>query len=295
MKAILRKVDTGYNYSFSVREDIFPFLYNHWHYHPETELTFIRKGTGTRLVGDSVEKFEDGDLILLGTNLPHYWRSDAEYFKDKPDINVEAIAIHFKEDCWGRDFLEMPEFAGVKKLLQLAARGLAITGKTKKLLIPKMEAILKAKNARRVIILLDMLQVLTSSKDLKTLSSAGFSKSYDHSNTERVNEIYKYTFNNFQKQISIKEIAAAINVSPNSFCRYFKTRTLKTYWQFLLEVRIGYACKLLIEDKLGIAHICYECGFNNLSNFNRQFRQMIGMTPLHYNKTHHQEKREQAG
>lgn len=291
MKPILRKVDTGYNYSFSVREDIFPYLYNHWHYHPEVELTLIRKGTGIRLVGDSVEQFEDNDLVLLGAGLPHYWRSDAIYFKDEPRMRVEAVAIHFKEDCWGRDFLEMPEFTSVKKLLLDSKRGIEITGKTKKSLIPVMEAMLKAQNAKRVIVLLDMLQQIAASKEMKILSSAGFSKSYDHSNTDRINEIYNYTFNNFQKEICIKEIAAAVNISPNSFCRYFKTRTLKTYWQFLLEVRIGYACKLLIDDKLSVARICYDCGFNNLSNFNRHFKRMIGMSPLQYSKTYLQDKR----
>lgn len=290
MKPILRKVDTGHNYSFSVREDIFPFLYNHWHYHPEVELTLIRKGTGIRLVGDSVEQFEDNDLVLLGSDLPHYWRSDALYFKEEPGVHVEAIAIHFKEDCWGRNFLDIPEMAAIKKLLQNAGNGLKITGKTKKAMIPFMETMLKAKNAKRIIILLDMLHLLSTSKELELLSSAGFSKSYDHSNTERINEIYNYTFNNFQKEISIKEIAAAVNISPNSFCRYFKTRTLKTYWQFLLEVRIGYACKLLIENKMSVARICYECGFNNLSNFNRHFKNMVDMKPLQYSKTYLQDK-----
>ncbi|MBG9375473.1 AraC family transcriptional regulator [Panacibacter sp. DH6] len=286
MKPILRKVDTGHNYSFSVREDILPYLYNHWHYHPEVELTLIKKGTGIRLVGDSVEQFENNDLILLGANLPHYWRSDAIYFKELQDMHIEAIAVHFKEDCWGKDFLEMPEFVPLKKLLQDAKKGMRITGKTKQQLLPLMEDMLHAKDAKRVITLLDMLHIIAASKDVKYLSSAGFTKSYDHANTERINEIYNFTFNNFQQEISIKSIAAAVNLSPNSFCRYFKTRTLKTYWQFLLEVRIGYACKLLIADKLSVAGICYECGFNNLSNFNRHFKNMMGMTPLQYSKTY---------
>ncbi|MBZ5859528.1 AraC family transcriptional regulator [Flavihumibacter profundi] len=291
MKPILRKVDTGHHYSFSIREDIFPYLYNRWHYHPEIELTLIRKGTGIRLVGDSVEKFEDNDLVLLGSSLPHYWRSDAKYFEEGADLHVEAIAIHFKEDCWGKELFDMPEFATVKKLLLDAKKGIEITGKTKKILVPLMEEILMSKNARRVILLLDMLQIISTSKDIKALSSAGFSKTYDHSNTDRINEIYNYTFNNFQKEISIREIAAAVNISHNSFCRYFKTRTTKTYWQFLLEVRIGYACKLLIDDKMSVARICYDCGFNNLSNFNRHFKNMLGMTPLQYSKTFLQDKR----
>src|SRR5215470_12119887 len=106
MRPILRKIDYGFNNSFSVREDIFPYLYNHWHYHPELELTYIRRGTGLRLVGDSMENFADGDLILLGANLPHVWRSDADYFKGSPHLHIEAVAIQFREDFWGRDFLQ---------------------------------------------------------------------------------------------------------------------------------------------------------------------------------------------
>lgn len=291
MKPILRKVDTGYNYSFSVREDIYPYLYNRWHYHPEAELTLIRKGTGIRLVGDSVEQFEDNDLVLLGAGVPHYWRSDSRYFEQDENLKVEAVAIHFKEDCWGRELLEMPELFTIKKLLIDAKRGISITGKTKQTLIPMMHDMLEARNAKRVILLLDMLQLIAQSKDLKLLSSLGFSKSYDHANTDRINDIYNYTFNNFQKEISIREIAAAVNISHNSFCRYFKTRTMKTYWQFLLEVRIGYACKLLIDDKMSVARICYDCGFNNLSNFNRHFKSMVGMTPLQYSKAFLQDKR----
>jgi len=290
MKPILRKVDSGHNYSFSIHEDIYPFLYNHWHYHPEVELAYIRKGTGIRLAGDSVEQFEDDDLILLGADLPHYWRSDAVYFKENLGMQVEAVAIHFKEDFWGRDFLELPEMLPIKKLLQQAKRGIKISGKTKKLIIPKMEAMLKATNSGRIEGLLNLLQIIAGSKDRVLLSSTGFTKMYDTADTERINEIYNYTFNNFKKQITVKKIAAAVNISPNSFCRYFKTRTLKTYWQFLIEVRIGNACKLLIENKMSVAAICYECGFNNLSNFNRHFKSIIHMNPLQYSKTYLQEK-----
>ena len=290
MKPILRKVDSGHNYSFSIHEDIYPFLYNHWHYHPEAELAYIRKGTGIRLAGDSVEQFEDGDLILLGADLPHYWRSDVIYFKENSGMQVEAVAIHFKEDFWGRDFLELPEMLPIKKLLQQAKRGIKISGKTKKIIIPKMEAMLTTTNSGRIEGLLNLLQIIAGSKDRVLLSSTGFTKMYDTADTERINDIYNYTFNNFKKQITVKKIAAAVNISPNSFCRYFKTRTLKTYWQFLIEVRIGNACKLLIENKMSVAAICYECGFNNLSNFNRHFKSIIQMNPLQYSKTYLQGK-----
>ncbi|WP_153801086.1 AraC family transcriptional regulator [Foetidibacter luteolus] len=284
MRPILRKVDIGYDASFSIREDIYPYLYNHWHYHPEVELTLIRKGTGVRLVGDSMEQFDDGDLILLGANLPHMWRSDAAYFKGLPDLHIEAIAIHFREDFWGSDFLNLPELRGIRELLQKSKRGLKITGKAKQTVSAKMEAALNATGVQRIEYLLGMLNVIAACTDSLSLSSAGFGKTYDLQNTDKINLIYTYTFNNFQQKISIQEAAAAANISPHSFCRYFKTRTLKTYWQFVQEVRIGYACRLLIENKLGVSQICFNCGYNNLSNFNRQFKAVTGKTPLQYVK-----------
>lgn len=283
MKPILRKVDTG-GHSFSIREDLYPYLYNHWHYHPEVELTLIRKGTGMRLVGDSMEQFEDGDLVLLGANVPHLWRSDAVYFNNQPGLHIEAVAIHFKKDFWGTDFLELPEMKQIKELLDKARRGIKITGKAKQVLMPKMEAALKANDTARIVLLIDMLATIAQLKQYKFLASNGFSKSYSLANTDKINAIYDFTFNNFKRELSIKEIAQVANLSPHSFCRYFKTRTLKTYWQFLLEVRIGYACRLLIENKLTVARICYECGFNNLSNFNRHFKSITKKTPLQYIK-----------
>lgn len=284
MKPILRKIDAGRNYSFSIREDVYPFLYNHWHYHPEAELTLIRSGKGTRLVGDSIERFTDGDLVLLAPNLPHLWRNDSIYFKKLPGYHAEAIAIHFMDNCWGNEFLELPELKSVKELLSKAKKGLKITGPTKQLLITKMEKILHAPEVLRITLLLEMLYDIASSRDYKLLASPGFTKSYDVSNTDKINLIYDYTFNKFQEKISIRDVSSAASISQHSFCRYFKKRTLKTYWQFLLEVRIGYACKLLIENNMSVAQICYESGFNNLSNFNRYFKSLVKKTPLQYIK-----------
>jgi AraC-like DNA-binding protein len=286
MKPILRKIDTGYNYSFSVREDVGPYLYNHWHFHPEVELTLIRKGVGMRLVGDSMEPFSDGDLILLGSNLPHLWRSDPEYFDCNESLHVEAVAIHFMEDFWGSSFLELPELKGIKEVLYKAQRGIKVLGKTQQKISALMDRMPKAKDAERLTLLLNMLNKIYSSEEHQLLSSIGFDKAYDHGDTDNINKIYNYTLEHFQEKICIHELAAIAHVSPNSFCRYFKSRTMKTYWQFLLEVRIGYACKLLSENKISVSQICFSCGFNNLSNFNRQFKEKIGLTPSGYLKEH---------
>lgn len=286
MKAILRKIDTGRDYSFSVREDIYPYLYNHWHFHPETELTLIRKGAGMRLVGDSMEPFSDGDLVLVGGNLPHMWKCDGAYFRGAPDMHVEAVAVHFRDDCWGAAFLKMPEMEGIRALLTRAKRGLRIGEGTRAAITRKMEQCLAAGKVERVLLLIDMLNTLAESGDYTVLSGVGFSRSYDLMQTDQINLIYNYTLDHFQEEITIRDVATVAAISPNSFCRYFKSRTLKTYWEFLLEVRISYARKLLIEGGMSISQICYSCGFNNLSNFNRQFKHITGVTPSAYQKAH---------
>ncbi|MGH2644554.1 MAG: AraC family transcriptional regulator, partial [Chitinophagaceae bacterium] len=268
------------------REDVGPYLYNHWHFHPEVELTLIRKGTGMRLVGDSMEPFSDGDLMLLGSNLPHLWRSDPEYFQNKAGLQVEAVAIHFMDDFWGSSFLELPELKGIKELLEKSKRGIKVLGKTQHKISANMERMPKAKSADRLTLLLSMLNEIFLSGEYQLLSSIGFGKAYDRGHTDNINKIYNYTLEHFQEKICIRELAAIANVSPNSFCRYFKSRTMKTYWQFLLEVRIGYACKLLSENKISVSQICFSCGFNNLSNFNRQFKDKMGITPSGYLREH---------
>ena len=286
MKPILRKIDTGTDYSFSIREDIHPHLYNHWHYHPEVELTLIRKGKGIRLVGDSMQPFTDGDLILLGANVPHLWRNDAAYFEPSSGLSIEAIAIHFKPAFWGSVFLELPEMVSVKKLLERAQRGLRITGLTHTGVISAMGEIIHTQGVARIELLLYMLRLIASSEGTEPLSSTGFVQSFNANDTDRIDLIFNYTFTHFKEPLSIEKIASAVNLSPHSFCRYFKTRTLKTYWQFLLEVRIGYACKLLIENKQNISQIAFEAGFSNLSNFNRQFKAIMRLTPQQYLKAY---------
>jgi AraC-like DNA-binding protein len=237
-----------------------------------------------RLVGDSIEQFHDGDLILLGSDLPHMWRSDAKYFTEKKKLHVEAIALHFKKDFWGMQFLYLPECKALKELLEKSKRGIKITGKIKPEITGKMEAILKADDSERIELLINILNTIARSKNYVYLSGTDFTKSYDIINTEKINLIYNYTFDNFRQKISIVKAAEIACLSQHSFCRYFKSRTLKTYMQFLKEIRIGYACKLLIENKLSISQIACNCGYNNLSNFNRQFKLITGKTPLEYSK-----------
>lgn len=282
MKPILRKIDVNQNHSFLVIEETRPYFDERWFYHPEIELTHIRRGNGMRFIGDSVDRFSDGELILLGADLPHMWRCDDTYYQGDPDVNIEISVIQFREDFWGAAILNLPEMKDIKDLLEKVKRGIRIYGETRSKVLQRMSAIPDAKGAERLENLIGILNIIATSEEYEVLSSIGFTKSYDHRNSDRINQIYNYTLNNFQNPISLKDVAAAVNINPHSFCRYFKASTFKTYWDFLLEVRVGYACKLLIENKMNVSQICYACGFNTLSNFNRQFKSITGKTPVQY-------------
>ncbi len=287
MKPIFRKVTQQPEYSFSFRQDEVPFFFNIWHYHPEIELVWIRKGTGTRFIGDSIERFTEGDIVLLGENLPHFMRSDAIYFENNPELTCHSTVIHFRPDFMGQGFLNLPEMKNIKQCLKKAEKGFFIEGETR-IKLQKLLTELSQEgvsNTDHLIGLLKILNIITASKDLTPISDAVFSDTlYAEKDALRINRIYTYVIEHFDEEISLETIAEVANISPNSFCRYFKTKTQKTFSQFLLEVRIGHACKMLIENQKSIGQICYECGFNTLSNFNRYFKKIKNQTPSEFMK-----------
>jgi AraC-like DNA-binding protein len=284
MKPQLLKVTNGPAHSFSVRQDVYPYINNHWHYHPEVELIHIRKGSGTQFIGDSIKRFNEGDVVLLGAHLPHYWRYDDNYFQKDSETHADAAVVHFLENFWGDQFLNIPEGKHIKLLLEKAKRGVAISGQTAKNVAALIKKLLPAEGMHRVIILVELLSEIAACNDLVYLSSMGFRHDFNDVENERINAIYEYSLANFRNKIQLKEIADIARISENSFCRYFKSRTRKTYSQFLIEIRVGDACKLLIEDRLSIKQICFECGFNNLVGFHKYFKLITGKSPLSYQR-----------
>ncbi len=280
------------NQSFSVRHDCVPYFFDRWHYHTELELLYIVNGEGTQFIGDHISRFKTGDVLLIGPNLPHYWRCDENYFKEIPELKAEAKVIHFLENFLGTEFLHLPENIDLDNILKKSQRGILISGTTKLKLIPYFNEILTASNTKKIILLLEVLNLIATSRDITFLSSPTFQSSFDKSETDRLNDIYKYTMNNFKGKITHEEIASVACLSVHSFCRYFKSQTKKTFTQFLIEIRIGYACKLLIENKFTISEICFDSGFNSFSNFNRYFKNITGTSPLEYRKSFSKKIRE---
>ncbi|HEY1007583.1 MAG TPA: AraC family transcriptional regulator [Sphingobacteriaceae bacterium] len=284
MKPHLQKIPLHASQSFSVVHEISPRMYNQWHYHAEIELVCILSGSGTIFIGDGLRTFSEGDIFLIGSNLPHLTRSDIQYYDADLDLISEAIVIHFKPAVFGPGFLDLPENEPIRSLLNASSHGLAVTGEARKRLQGMIAGIRYSRGCSRVIALLQILELLSDAAGLDVISRHAFRTAFNGSDEHRLNRIYQYTLNNFVREITLKEIADIIHMTPHSFCRYFKSRTNKRYSAFLLEIRISHACKLLIETEESIALICYESGFTNCSNFNRHFRKLTGHTPLEYRR-----------
>lgn len=284
MRPQLLKVSKGPDKSFSVRRDLVPHINNRWHYHCEVELIHFKKGEGTQFIGDSIQRFKAGDVVLVGPNLPHYWRFDDHYFDENAGESADIRVSHFDEKFWGTQFLDLPENANIKSVLEKAKRGLQVTGRCSQIVGNILEELTEAEGPQRLILLMNALSAIANCKQLVTLSSIGFKPDLVETEKDRINAIYEYSIKNFKRKIQLEEIAEVANISPNSFCRYFKSRTRKTYSQFLIELRVGHACKLLIENNQCIKRLCYESGFNNFTSFHKYFKLITGKSPLMYQK-----------
>ena len=284
MQAQLLKVSKDLSQSFVARTDKLPYLYDRWHYHPEIELTFIERGWGTRFVGDNIEEFNSGDLILLGSNLPHVWRSDNSFYQNNPEKFVVAHVIQFIPEILNDSFIKLPEMQSVFKLLEQAQMGIKIEGDFKYEVKAKILEMSNLKGARRISLLIDILEMIVHHENKHTLSSTNFMQNYHGYDTEKINKVYEYVLSNFQEEITLKKMADLAHLSETHFCRFFKSRTRKSLIEFVNEVRISHACRLLIEQEKSVNEIAFESGYNNIANFNRQFKQIKKITPLSFKK-----------
>ncbi|QNL48658.1 helix-turn-helix transcriptional regulator [Olivibacter sp. SDN3] len=284
MKAKQLIVPHNASSSFSIRKEQLPNINNKWHCHVEMELIHFHRGSGTQFVGDHVKRFSAGDVVLVGTNLPHYWRFDQETISNNP--KPYSTVLHFNEDFIGDRWKIAPESKMIQSLFRKADQGVLITGKSAAKVAEHLEAIYEAESFQRILCLLQCLHEISLMKELKLLSSLGFEYKNTRVETNRLNDIYTFTLNNFRNKISLEDIAAVADLVPSSFCRYFKHHSGKTYTQFLQDIRIGYACKLLLEDKNSLKQICYDSGFSNYTSFHEIFKSVTGKTPREYKAQH---------
>ncbi len=286
MNPQLIKVIPNPNHSFSVRRDVVPFFYNRWHFHPEIELVHIEEGYGIQFMGDSISRFGKGDVLLIGSGLPHYWRCDDLFFESRANLWAIANVAHFRDSFWGPEFLNLPENKKIADLLWRAKRGIRVPEQVRPEIIDILKGMLSAEGAERLLLLLKALHIMAQQKELHYFSSAGYSLEVSAGETERINEIYTFTLSRFREKITLAQVAGIANMSPTAFCRFFKGHTKKNYYSFLQELRIGHASKLLIENKKTITQICHDSGFNNVTNFYKTFKKLTGKTPQEYQRSY---------
>ncbi|HNZ71060.1 MAG TPA: AraC family transcriptional regulator [Prolixibacteraceae bacterium] len=254
-----------------------------WHYHNHYEISFITEGTGKRIVADSMESFHPGDLVFIGQNLPHVWIADKARFA-LSNRNLEMVYLQFSTTILFPQLLSMAEFANVRKALEMSERGIQIVGDTLNkvseimLQLPYLNGIEQLLNFYR---LMDIIGKSTS--NIALASEEYLRKKFNTSN-KRIEAIHDYFMNNYRNEVNLEELSQLVNMAKGSLCRFFKENSGITLWEYLNHIKIEFACKMLMNNELSIAQVCFDSGFNNLNHFNRQFRKITGITPSSYRR-----------
>ena len=279
-KPAFESIEPNFGNSFTYQKYIQDKLNtdNSWHYHPEIELVYVNGGFGKRRIGSHISCYTEGDLILIGSNLPHCGLTD------KLTGNKSETVVQMKTDFLGNDFFEIPEMKNIQGLFERAKVGISFHGGIKAKIGEKMEALEYLSDFRRLLAILNIFNDLALTTDYKLLNAEGFSLEAEVKDNNRINIVFNHVKSNFTEEIKLEEIADMVSMTVPSFCRYFKKITNKTFTQFVNECRLVHASKLLAEQPLSITEVCFECGFNNFSHFNKSFKTFTGQNPSQYRK-----------
>ncbi len=281
MKPQLHRLPIADNTSFFYSKYECNYYERPWHFHKEFELVLITKSTGKKFIGNRVHQFEAGDLTLIGSDVPHLFRNDDYHYDAANAMQASSIFIHFTEDFLGDKFFHVPEMKLVKRILEKSSLGLHIIGTTQKKIAEKLHSMQAESGSERLLSLLQILLTIAQSSEVHTILATGFSANH-HGDTDKINKVFEYIMMNYKKEIYVTDIAAQLNMSVASFSRYFKNHTRKTFLDYVTEIRIGHACKLLMENNHSVSEIGYMSGFENMSNFYRHFKKHIGIIPKEY-------------
>lgn len=282
MKILQTEITAGINSFISIIERDLPYFNTPFHFHPELELVYIKEGYGKRIIGDNIAPFEAGDMLFIGSNLPHVWMSDEQFYNDNSSLRAKAIVLYFNKDIFGPAFYNMQETTKIKELFQKAARGIRIGQHTHQLIAVQLEQLLQKKDIEKIIGLLDILHVLSCATDSSLITSEGYSPRLTDAEADRLAGVHKYVQEHYKNDISLHTVAGMANLTRQSFCRLFRQRTNKHFVEYLNEVRISNACKYLLDTDLGIAEIAHHCGYKTVSNFNKLFKKLTGTSPREY-------------
>lgn len=265
-----------------VKWDDFPYFTFPWHFHNEMEIVYVIKSRGTRFVADSIEPFYEGDLVLVGSQVPHYWKNDKAYYANNPKLKVNAVVVQFTQNFMEKPISNYPEMAHIKELLERANLGVHFSLPFSRKIGPRLKSLCRLKNFERFISLLKILDAMARTRQYRLLANPDFRHNPIDVDDNRLNKILNYLNLNYKEKIVLSDLAQRFGMNSSAFSRYFKVKTSKNLVEYINEMRISYACKLLQEKNHTISQVCYECGFNNLSNFNRCFKNKTKVTPREF-------------
>lgn len=254
-----------------------------WHYHNNYEISFITEGSGKRIVADSIEDFQPGDLVFLGKNLPHAWIADKEQGLWS-NRTLEMVFLQFTEKVLCSQLLALPEFSHVAKALSLSEQGIHIVGQTLNEVSELMLQLPYMKGFDRMLHFFKMMDIIGKSDSLIHLASKEYLITRFSSQNKRIETIHEYLMNNYREEIDLERLAGMVNMAEGSLCRFFKQNTGLTIFEYLNKIKVEFACKLLMDPSLSILEVCFDSGFNNTSHFNKQFKKSTGVTPMEYRK-----------
>ncbi|MCD6355361.1 MAG: helix-turn-helix domain-containing protein [Prolixibacteraceae bacterium] len=282
MKIMHEQVDFPGRTAIKVKQREMPYFTYPWHFHNECELLYIIDGFGTSFVADSIEAFHSGDLVLLGANLPHFWKSDESFLNNKSSKKVKYIVIQFPSDFFKEQISNYPEFHLLGELMERASRGIRFSPDFAKNVSKKIMQIAAVQGFQRILYLLELLQKLATTNQYRLLAGELYQHQEHDFTSDRLTRIMHYLTTSYQRKIELEKVSEIAHLHPSAFCRFFKEKTGKSLSNFVNDMRISYACRLIIEGELSVSQICFESGFNNLSNFNRAFKNHTGFTPTGY-------------
>ncbi|MBT3637614.1 MAG: AraC family transcriptional regulator [Opitutae bacterium] len=282
MKPSIEKIAEIEGSAFACKSLQLPVFDCPFHYHPEIELTHVSSSFGQRIVGDAIDSFEPGDLVLLGPNLPHLYYNDLR--NSKSSSWARASVLQFKEDCLGKSFGELRELGEIADMVHRCKRGIRFLGKAAAEGARMLEELNESKGVSRLTLFLELLGTLAQAEEWENLASLAYCPLLNAKHEDRINRSIAYMYEHHVEELRLAKVASLAGMSPESFSRFFKKATGKTFIGFLNELRISSACSLIQQSDLTITEICFACGFSNLSNFNRRFKKIKDMTPAEYRK-----------
>ncbi len=286
MKILPFKIPQSGEGAILLQTDRQPYFYDALHQHPEVQISCIIESTGTIFLGDYIGNFQPGDVFVIGSNIPHVFKNDSIYYEENTGREAYMLTVFLNLSSLGKDFLQLPESKGLDDFVRRSRKGIKVLGPAKSELMAMMKQIQSQEGLDLMITFLRIVRSITNAAESQSLSSHVVDFNVNESEGHRLNAVIRFTLDEYHRPISLEEVAAIANLSEPAFCRFFKKRTRKSYVNFLNEVRIGKACKLLLDKDLSISEICYRSGFNNISHFNRKFRAILGVTPSEYHKVH---------